>query len=176
MISHEINKPFPSDGSPIWHLTDVGGQAADVGSSDDNAKRDQLLRAPPPPRGQDQSGRSMSVSGAIAEVAFHDRHFRCSDGARPQSLVLPTHSNGRAVRGSVADGLGAMPALRRTEIAGELAALNGRLVDLLLTSAPMAELMAVQAQVRSLLDQLEEASEPPGAPGDSSQRSDLGFA
>jgi hypothetical protein len=48
-----------------------------------------------------------------------------------------------------------MPALRRTALAGELAALNGRLVDLLLTNAPMAELKAVQDQVRALLDQLE---------------------
>src|SRR4051812_25575610 len=56
-----------------------------------------------------------------------------------------------------------MPALRRTEIAGELAALNGTLVDLLLTNVPMAELMAVQDQVRMLLDQLEEASEPPAS-------------
>jgi len=66
-----------------------------------------------------------------------------------------------------------MPALRRTEIAGELAALNGTLVDLLLTNAPMAELKAVQDQVRTLLDQLEEASEHPGEPGDSRQRPDL---
>jgi hypothetical protein len=48
MISHEINKPILSDGIPIWHLTDGSGQAADVGSSGDNAERDQLLlRAPP---------------------------------------------------------------------------------------------------------------------------------
>ncbi len=67
-----------------------------------------------------------------------------------------------------------MPALRRTEIAGELAALNGRLVDLLLTNAPRAELKAVQAQVRTLLDRLEkEAAEELGQPGDSRQRPDL---
>ncbi len=67
-----------------------------------------------------------------------------------------------------------MPALRRTEIAGELAALNGRLVDLLLTNAPRAELMAVQDQVRTLLDQLEKAAaEELGQPGDSRQRPDL---
>jgi hypothetical protein len=34
MISHEINKPF---------LSDVSGQAADVGSLGDIAERDQLL-------------------------------------------------------------------------------------------------------------------------------------
>ena len=42
-----------------------------------------------------------------------------------------------------------MPALRRT-LAGELAALNGRLVDLLLKNAPEAELKAVQNEVRRL--------------------------
>ena len=42
----------------------------------------------------------------------------------------------------------AMPALRRTALAGELAALNGRLVDLLLKNAPAAELKAVQDEVR----------------------------
>jgi len=50
----------------------------------------------------------------------------------------------------------AMPALRRTALAGELAALNGRLVDLLLKNAPAAELKAVQDEVRQLLDELEE--------------------
>jgi hypothetical protein len=47
-----------------------------------------------------------------------------------------------------------MPALRRT-LAGELAALNGRLVDLLLKNAPAAELKAVQDEVRRRLDELE---------------------
>jgi len=51
-----------------------------------------------------------------------------------------------------------MPALRRTALAGELAALNGRLVDLLLKNAPVAELKAVQDQVRALLDELETKS------------------
>jgi hypothetical protein len=51
-----------------------------------------------------------------------------------------------------------MPALRRTALAGELAALNGRLVDLLLKNAPVAELKAVQDQVRALLDELETES------------------
>jgi len=86
--------------------------------------------------------------------------------------VAAEHSNGRPVRGSVADGLGAMPALR-TALAGELAALNGTLVDLLLSHASVAELKAVQAQVQTLLDQLEEASEHPGQPGDSRQRPHL---
>ena len=114
------------------------------------------------------------LAKAGCQVAqFAERTRRMSATA---SLFLPTHSNGRAVRGSVADGLGAMPALRRTEIAGELAALNGRLVDLLLTNAPRAELEAVQAQVQRLLDQLEEASEPPVGPGDASQPPDPGFA
>jgi hypothetical protein len=68
-----------------------------------------------------------------------------------------------------------MPALRRTALAGELAALNGTLVALLLTNASMAELMAVQDQVRTLLDQLEkeEAAEELGQPSDSRQRPDL---
>ncbi len=111
---------------------------------------------------------------AVTEKHSHERArpmSRMSASARPLSA---DHSNGRAVRGSAADGIGAMPALRRTEIAGELAALNGRLVDLLLTNAPRAELMAVQDQVRTLLDRLEkEAAEELGQPGDSRQRPDL---
>jgi hypothetical protein len=68
-----------------------------------------------------------------------------------------------------------MPALRRTALAGELAALNGTLVDLLLRNASMAELKAVQAQVRTLLDELEkeEAAAELGQPGDPRQRPDL---
>ena len=60
-----------------------------------------------------------------------------------------------------------MPALRRTALTGELAALNGRLVDLLLKNAPAAELKAVQDEVRQLLDELEEEA-------NQEARSDLG--
>jgi len=64
-----------------------------------------------------------------------------------------------------------MPALRRT-LAGELAALNGRLVDLLLGNAPAAELKAVQDEVRRLLDELETEADPPQSV-DAAERSTL---
>jgi len=60
-----------------------------------------------------------------------------------------------------------MPALRRTALTGDLAALNGQLVDLLLKNAPAAELKAVQDEVRQLLDELEEEA-------NQEARSDLG--
>jgi hypothetical protein len=101
--------------------------------------------------------------------------FRCLGWAHQDDPCSADPSDEPPVGRRVADGLRAMPALRRTALAGELAALNGTLVALLLTNASMAELMAVQDQVRTLLDQLEkeEAAEELGQPSDSRQRPDL---
>jgi hypothetical protein len=72
----------------------------------------------------------------------------------------PTLGWGLSRSPSSSDECCGMRALRRTALAGELAALNGRLVDLLLGNASAAELKALQDEVRVLLDELEaEAAE-----------------